>query len=60
MALLPYQQDFAEQRATKPVSPLAGLLEGFGGMLGSVGGSGGMVPKKSYTSPYKYTNPGLY
>lgn len=51
LALLPYQQDIAENRAYKPISPIGGLLQGFGGMLSSYGGSGGM-PKKSYTSYY--------
>jgi len=52
-AILPYQQDIAEQRATKPISPLGGLLQGFGSMASSYGGSkaGAPVPKKSYTSP---------
>lgn len=51
MALLPYAQDFAETRATKPISPLGGLLQGFGGMIGGMGGGGGLTPKKKYTSP---------
>lgn len=49
MAILPYQQDIAEQHATKPISPIGGLLSGFGSMLSSYGGSGG-VAKKSYTA----------
>lgn len=52
MAILPFQQDIAEQRAYKPISPIGGLLSGFGSMMASYGGSGGAVPKKSYTSPY--------
>lgn len=55
MALLPYQQDFAETRAYKPISPLGGLLQGFGGAIGSMGGGGGLTPKKSYTSPMSST-----
>jgi preprotein translocase subunit SecD len=50
MALLPYQQDIAEMRAHKPISPIGGLLQGFGSMLGSYGGGGG-VPKRTYSSP---------
>jgi hypothetical protein len=50
LSILPYQQDIAEMRAYKPISPIGGLLQGFGGMLSSYGGSGG-VPKKSYKSP---------
>lgn len=52
MAILPYQQDFAEQRATKPISPIGGLLQGFGGMLSSYGGGGGALPKKTYKPSY--------
>lgn len=51
MSILPYQQDIAETRAYKPISPIGGLLQGFGSMVGSYGGGGGM-PKKSYTSPW--------
>jgi len=54
MAILPYQQDFAEMRATKPISPLGGLMQGFGGMMSSYGGSGGAIKKKQYTSPTGY------
>jgi hypothetical protein len=50
MAILPYQQDIAEQRAYKPISPIGGLLSGFGSMLGSYSG-GGAVPKRTYASP---------
>ncbi|MER9685914.1 hypothetical protein [Mesorhizobium sp. M0139] len=50
MAILPYQQDIAEQHATKPISPLGSLLQGFGSIASSYGGGGGAVPKKSYTS----------
>lgn len=50
LAILPYQQDIAETNAYKPVSPLGGLLQGFGGMLGSYGGGG--MPKKSLTDPW--------
>ncbi len=39
-ALLPHQQDIAETRAYKPISPIGGILSGFGGMLGSMGGGG--------------------
>lgn len=60
MALLPYQQDIAEMRAYKPISPIGGILQGVGGMLSSYGGGGGL-PKRSYTSPtYFYSNPGLW
>lgn len=48
LAILPYQQDIAEMRAYKPISPIGGLLQGFGSMLGSYGGG---MPKKSYKSP---------
>lgn len=51
MSILPYQQDIAEMRATKPISPIGGLMQGLGGMLTSFGGSGGLTPKKRYTSP---------
>lgn len=51
MAILPYQQDIAEMRATKPISPLGGLLQGFGSMASSYGGQAG-VPKKSYKSSW--------
>lgn len=53
MATLPYRQDVAETRAYKPISPIGGLLQGFGSMLGSYAGGGGTfggfgsaVPKK--------------
>lgn len=49
LAILPYQQDIEETRAYRPISPLGGLLQGFGGMVSSYGGGG--VPKKSYKSP---------
>lgn len=49
-ALLPYMQDFAEHKATRPMSPIGGILQGFGNMLGSYGGGG--TPKKRYTSPF--------
>lgn len=54
-ALLPYAQDFAEQRAYKPISPIGGLLQGFGSMASSWAGSragGGAVPRKQYQSGY--------
>lgn len=51
MALLPYQQDIAEMRAYKPVSPIGGLLQGAGGLLSSYAGGGGALPRRSYTSP---------
>lgn len=61
MALLPYQQDFAETRAYKPISPLGGILQGVGGMIGSYAGGGGGVPKRSHSSPsYFQTKPGLW
>jgi hypothetical protein len=40
MAILPYLQDFAEIEATKPISPIGGVLSGFGGALGSFMGGG--------------------
>jgi hypothetical protein len=49
LAILPHQQDIAEMRAYKPISPIGGLLQGFGSVLGSYGGGG--MPKKSYKSP---------
>lgn len=49
MAILPYQQDIAEMRASKPISPIGGLLQGFGSMLGSYGGG---MPKKPMTDPW--------
>lgn len=46
-AILPYAQDFAEQRAYRPISPLGGILQGLGGMMGSMGGTGGsLLPRK--------------
>lgn len=51
MAILPYQQDIAETRAYKPISPIGGLLQGLGSGISSFGGSGGL-PKKSYTTPF--------
>ena len=60
MAIMPYQQDIAEMRASKPISPIGGLLQGFGSMMGSYAGGGGSVPKKSYTSSYFQNNPGLW
>lgn len=59
MAILPYQQDIAEMRAYKPISPIGGLLQGFGSMLGSYGGGGG-VPKKQYTSPTYGNSPRIF
>ena len=44
MSIMPYQQDIAEVRSQKPISPLGGLLQGFGSMAGSFGG-GGMAKK---------------
>lgn len=59
MALLPYQQDFAEFKATKPISPAGALLSGFGGLLSGFGGSSGSaLPKKTYTSPWVNVGPG--
>lgn len=51
-ALLPYQQDFAETRAYKPISPLGGILQGLGGALGSTGGSFGTFSSKK-VDPWK-------
>lgn len=49
MAILPYMQDFAEQKAiaANPVSPLGGIMSGIGGVLGGLGGKG---TGKVYTS----------
>lgn len=59
-AILPYQQDIAETRAYKPISPLGGLLQGLGGMASSYGG-GGMVPKKpKVPTSYWQSNAGLW
>lgn len=56
LAILPYQQDIAEQRAYKPISSAGALLQGLGGVVGSIGGSlgkGGSLPTKSnYKSGY--------
>lgn len=61
MAILPFQQDIAEMRAYKPISPLGGLLQGFGSGISSFAGGGGALPKKSYRSPNYFNNtPGLY
>ena len=51
LALLPYQQDIAETRAYKPISPIGGILSGLGSALSSGGGGGGGYYAKSYTSP---------
>lgn len=56
MAILPYQQDIAEQHATKPISPIGALLQGFGSIASSYGGGGGGVAKKSYTSAIPKAN----
>lgn len=52
-ALLPHQQDFAETRAYRPVSPIGGLLQGFGSMLGSAGGSFGAARPERRVDPWK-------
>jgi len=52
LAIMPYQQDIAETRAYKPISPLGGLLQGAGSMLGSYAGGSGGLPKKSLTDPW--------
>lgn len=55
LAILPFQQDIAEQRAYKPISSAGALLGGFGNMLSSYSGSlgGGASPKTSlYKSGY--------
>lgn len=53
-AILPYAQDFAEYKATRPISPLGGILSGFGNMIGSWAGSQSntIVPRKTYTTPF--------
>lgn len=50
MSILPYQQDIAEMHARKPISPIGGLLQGFGSAMSSYGGGG--VPKASYKDPW--------
>lgn len=47
MAILPYKQDIAEERAYKPISPIGGILQGLGSALGTYGGGG--LAKKSFT-----------
>ena len=51
-ALLPYMQDFAEHKVSRPASPIGAILQGFGNMLGSYGGTGGGLARKSYTTPF--------
>jgi hypothetical protein len=41
LANLTPEQDIAEKRAYKPISPLGGILSGLGGMMGGMGGGGG-------------------
>lgn len=48
LAILPYEQDIAEQRAYKPVSPIGGILQGLGSALGTYGGGG--LPTKTFTT----------
>lgn len=50
LSLLPYQQDIAENRAYKPISPIGGILSGLGGAFGG-GGGGGSAYSASYTTP---------
>lgn len=40
LALMPHLQDFAENKAYQPISPLGGLLMGAGNAVGSAAGSG--------------------
>lgn len=53
-AILPYSQDFAEWRATKPLSPIGQILTGLGGAVGSWAGSqtNPVLPRQTYTSPF--------
>ncbi len=41
LGILPYLQDFAQVSATKSISPIGGLLAGFGNALGGFAGSQG-------------------
>lgn len=54
LGILPYLQDFAEISATKPISPLGGIMSGIGNMIGSFSGgrapTGGM-PKRPVVMP---------
>ena len=50
LGILPHLQDFAENRAYKPISPFGAILSGLGGALGSYAGSGGVPKAGSYTS----------
>ncbi len=38
LQILPAQQDIAETRAYKPISPIGGILSGLGSMFGGMGG----------------------
>jgi hypothetical protein len=51
-AIMPYAQDFAEMQATHPLSPIGSIIAGIGGAMGSIGGSGTTVPRKTYTTPF--------
>lgn len=52
-AIMPYAQDFAEYAAYKPISPIGGILQGLGGLVGSYGGGqSGVLPRKQYTTPF--------
>lgn len=53
-SVMPYAQDFAEWRATKPLSPIGQILTGLGGAVGSWAGSQSnpVIPRQTYTSPF--------
>ncbi len=53
-AIMPYSQDFAEWRATRPISPFGQILSGLGGAVGSLAGSQSnpVLPRQTYTSPF--------
>lgn len=50
LSLLPFQQDMAEVRSVKPISPLGGILQGLGHAVGGMSFGGGGSP---YTSIYQ-------
>ncbi|MBB3980092.1 hypothetical protein GGQ64_005339 [Rhizobium azooxidifex] len=52
-AIMPYAQDFAEQHAYRPISPIGGILQGLGGLVGSYGGSSSAnMPRRKYSTPF--------
>jgi hypothetical protein len=52
-ALLPHQQDIAETRAYRPISPIGGILSGIGGVMGGMGGGGGMARAQPRVDPWR-------